>query len=292
MLGDDFMESLRIGVNKDTKSFAEQILNTIKSENKNSVDYNYKKTTKPSDKINYLDITFKKNYTKPMQNKFELAISEWIVKKYEKKIIYKIINKKYSNLSSEEKDDILVNAIKNVETEENASLARRRSEIKTKISDYLKTSDKLFIEGFVRFRLKDYWAKLEEIVEESVKKRSLDKEYDDFIKLLQYFVQIQEPKVDFLHVVASKNGTYNFYDKLFMDITDECESEFIEEITAKQINYDDLLISTLIVLSPKKIVFHKSNLVKNKELMNTIIQVFGKKIKFCKSCEFCKAKKK
>ncbi|MDR1391761.1 MAG: putative sporulation protein YtxC [Clostridiales bacterium] len=280
------MECLRIGVNKDTKGFAEKILDVIK-ENDDNIDLKYKKNTKKN-KLIYLDVFFKNKHEKIVKTKFENVTSDWIIKKYEKKIIYDIINKKYNNLSFIEKNEVLIDIMKKIENGKDVNLSKRRGEIKNKISEYLETSDKLFIDGFVRFRLKEYWIKLEEIVEENVSKYVLNKEYEDFISLLQYFVHAQKPKLNILHVIVKKDGTYSFYDKLLMDITQECKNEFVNELITKKINYDDLLISALIVFSPKKIILHNVNLIKNKELLTTIIKVFDKKIKFCNECKLCK----
>jgi hypothetical protein len=50
---------------------------------------------------------------------------------------------------------------------------------------------------------------------------------------------------------------------------------------------DDLIISALITLSPNRIVIHCENNCNNKELIETIKNVFEHRVSFCNSCEFC-----
>ena len=63
------------------------------------------------------------------------------------------------------------------------------------------------MEGFIRFRLKDYIEELKYIIDGSVDELLIDREYNEFIKLLRYFVEIQEPKVEEVHVLLE--GTKN-----------------------------------------------------------------------------------
>lgn len=202
-------------------------------------------------------------------------------------MLYKIVNKKHGNLSKKEKEKVLINAIEKNENEKTYKIDKRKNEIKNEISTYLETSNQIFIDGFIRFRLKEYFLHLEEIVEDSVKDYKIDKEYNGFIRLLQYFIKIQPSKLNVLHIVAKKNGTYNFYNKFLLNINNECKENLEEEILTNQINYDDFLISTVIVLSPKKIILHRSDIIKNKELISTLDKIFENKIKFCDGCNLC-----
>jgi hypothetical protein len=78
-------------------------------------------------------------------------------------------------------------------------------------------------------------------------------------------------------------------------LLDGCQNkingEFYEEIRADivegDINYDDLLISTLITISPRKLYLHNLNSFENKELVKTITNVFSDRINICPGCEMC-----
>ena len=115
----------------------------------------------------------------------------------------------------------------------------------------------------------------------------MDREYKEFIRLLRYFVDIQEPKYDTIHVIAGFEDKYILLDEKKGEITNECIQEFVNEIQDGEINYDDLLVSTLITFAPRKIVIHCTGQIKNKELLETIKNVFSGKVFICNGCETC-----
>src|SRR5690554_2935520 len=78
---------------------------------------------------------------------------------------------------------------------------RRLARVQKEVEDFLRENDRIFLEGFLRFRLKDYFLELKERLEEIIDNFLADKEYQEFIKLLQYFVEIQEPRIDEVHVL-------------------------------------------------------------------------------------------
>ena len=79
----------------------------------------------------------------------------------------------------------------------------------------------------------------------------MENEYREFIRLLKYFVDIQEPKYENIHIIATNHGTYTLLDDRREEITNECIKEYLNEISESEINYDDLLVSSLITLAPK-----------------------------------------
>ena len=71
----------------------------------------------------------------------------------------------------------------------------------------------MLLDGFVAFRLKEYetllGAAIKQLVEECITRH----EYENFISLLKYFVNIQEPRPELTHVYVLPDGTY----ELFLD---------------------------------------------------------------------------
>ena len=61
----------------------------------------------------------------------------------------------------------------------------------------------------------------------------------------------------------------------------------MNEITEGEINYDDLLVSSLITLAPRKVVIHSIGHFRNKELMETIKNVFYGRVIICQGCDVC-----
>jgi hypothetical protein len=63
--------------------------------------------------------------------------------------------------------------------------------------------------------------------------------------------------------------------------------DFINEIPDGELNFDDLLVSTLITLAPKLITIHCISSFKNKELLETIKNVFTNRVLICNGCNLC-----
>lgn len=220
------------------------------------------------------------------------ALADYIVNKYEEKLIKRTINSNYCYFCSSDKKEISNFAMSNLRSEEKNFLhsilqMRRRNIIVQKLIDYFEGSNTLMIDGFVNFRLKEYIKDLEEITDKAVDDFLMEKEYREFVRLLRYFVDVQEPKFEIIHIVIDYYGKYVLVDDTGREITYECIQEFIDEISDGEINYDDLLVSSLITLAPKQILIHGVERFKNKELIETIKNVFWSKVRICNECDIC-----
>ena len=153
--------------------------------------------------------------------------------------------------------------------------------------DYFDNSNNIILDGFVNFRLKEYIKDLEDVVDKAVDDFLMDREYREFIRLLRYFVDIQEPKLDTVHVIVGYDNRYTLLDESKKEITNECIQEYVNEIAEGEINYDDLLVSSLITFAPRKIIIHGTDQFRNKELMETIKNVFSGRVVICQGCDVC-----
>ena len=220
------------------------------------------------------------------------ALADYIIRQYEEKLIERVINSNYCYFNPNEKKEILNIAIRIIKNDDknflnNLLQVRRRNVIIRKLLDYFENSNSMVLDGFINFRLKDYKKDLEEIVDRAVDDYLMEREYKEFIRLLRYFVDIQEPRFDEVHVIVDYANKYILLDEDKNEITNECIQEFVNEVSEGEINYDDLLVSSLITLAPKKIVIHSIAQFGNKELLETIKNVFLGKVVICSGCEVC-----
>lgn len=225
------------------------------------------------------------------------ALADYIMKNYEEKFIKKIIDTNYFYFNQFERKGILKEAFKVIKNEDKTFLntllqIRRRNIIVKKLMDYFDNSNTIILDGFINFRLKEYIKDLEEIVQKAVDNFLMEKEYREFINLLKYFVEIQEPKFYNVHVIVGENGSYTLLDEKMREITNECVKEYINEISEEEINYDDLLVSSLITLAPRKVTIHSARYFKNKELLETIKNVFYNNVIICDGCCICQVNTK
>lgn len=218
------------------------------------------------------------------------AIADLIVNDFQLGLLPKILKNHYANFTEEEKQQIVARAgqllTRNVETgeEDLLQLINRRNQILYKVVDYLNTSNELIIEGFVRFWLKDYFQELCEAVDRAVDGFVVDREYQEFIRLLKHFVAIQEPKADEVHVIVRASGLFRLLDRDRRVVDNEYLEGFVFDLVQNQMDYDDLLVSALITIAPRKIVLHFR---KKREVAQTIVNVFENRVEFCPGCQIC-----
>lgn len=211
------------------------------------------------------------------------TISEIILEDMQSQMVEKIIQDEYFYFGKEERGKILKDAMAimwggNPIVRSEVIRSRWRSRLWKRVMEHLEGNDELVLEGFVRFRLKDFLKELGEAVDRAVDDLLIEKEYSEFIKLLRYFVEIQEPKVDEVHVLMGEDMKYTLLDSGLHVINNDMLEDLAKEITDKEISYDDLLISSLITIAPRKIIIHQVDRIKNIELLNTINNVFSGKV--------------
>ena len=166
----------------------------------------------------------------------------------------------------------------------------RKNIIMDKISRCIEENKEINISGFLTFRTKELKQDLECIVDKVIEEYMVDKEYNEFIKLLKYFVEIQESKVDEVNILIEENGDYFLKDEYGNDLVGNMELPSVNFDLAE--NKEELIISTMITSAPKKVIIHCAHNCKNKELLETISKVFVDKVYYCDECSLCEKIKK
>lgn len=214
------------------------------------------------------------------------VVAEYIIDRYEAKLIRRILKEDYPLLSPVQTREILKNIECFTDDAEIGYKARKQCIILS-IYDYLKEDKTMLIDGFVNFRLKEYESLLNHLTRLLVEHYMTQKEYEEFIGLLKYFVNIQTPRPELIHICVGALGGYTILNDKEEDITTRCFSEFAEDGLFSEEAYDDLLISVLITLAPQEIVVHGSPNIRNQELFSTISRVFDGKLQYCFGCKLC-----
>lgn len=159
-----------------------------------------------------------------------------------------------------------------------------RAVITDEVEQFLTGNSHLNLRGFLMFRLKPFCRALEEAARRAANKYLVEKEYLEFIKLLQYFVEMQEPREDTVHVLLKEKGPFAVFNANLFPIDRRYMGGKAEELVAED-EYGDLLISVLITISPQRIVLHNNN---DAEAIQTIMHVFEGRIEVCGGCELCR----
>ncbi len=219
------------------------------------------------------------------------ALSELIVGDAEEHFVERLIRRNHTDFAISERKmilEIVKELLHPCSNEDKSGIMRykkRKEEIYSILYDYLRDSDQLILDGFIRFRLKDYVEELEDTIDIAVDSYLTKKEYGEFVKLLRYFLELQEPRMDEVQVILEKEGFFKLLDGKNNMINNEYLEGFILDMVDNDVNYDDLLISALITIAPAKIVLHFQD---ERNVIGTIQDVFIERVALCQGCSLCK----
>ena len=218
-----------------------------------------------------------------LQLKVAEVLTEYVIENEEENLLKMLIISDYPFLNYSEKNKIFNASTWIIKNNENdflrmLILLKRRFLIKQNILDYLKGNSTINIKGFTNFRLTAYKKMLSELIQKVIEDYKVQEEYKEFISMLKYFVDTQKNRCKKLHVVFEENGEYTLLNENNFDITDKCFEEFLETKEQHSLNNEDVLISSLITLAPKKLFLHFESENYNKKIVNTISQIFEKKV--------------
>ena len=210
-------------------------------------------------------------------------ITEFIIENYELAIIQKLISSDYSYFSTYEKELITDKTLEILTSGNNdiikiLVILKRRFLIKQCILKFLSDNSYLHLSGFINFRLAEYKALLSELIEKNINEIKIQNEYKEFIAMLKFFVDTQKNRSPKLHVIFEKDGEYTILNEHNKNITADCFTDFIKDNQNHTLSNEDLLISSLISLAPKKLIIHLSGENYNKKILSTIEQIFTNKV--------------
>ncbi|MGE5560777.1 MAG: putative sporulation protein YtxC [Chloroflexota bacterium] len=221
------------------------------------------------------------------------ALSDVILGDCEQRLIHKMVRDSYSYFTEDERQAIYYLTLEHLNSRPGASgidpfpRIARKGRVLARLTEYLENSNDVVLEGFITFRLREYLDELDRAVDRAVDDYLLEREYREFIRLLKYFVDAQEPKIDEVHVVMSGKDSFKLVDSQLNTINDAHLEQFVAEMVENDINHDDLLISALITIAPRHIVLHCAPGTKGRESIQTITSVFAGRVAFCDGCRIC-----
>ena len=239
------------------------------------------------DKFNFFKLPygaeFSSDDTSFLQLKVAEILTEYIIEYEEENLLKMSILSDYPFLNYSEKNKIFTASTWIIKNNENdflrmLILLKRRFLIKQNILDYLKENSSINVKGFTNFRLTAYKKMLSELVQKVIEDYKIQQEYKEFISMLKYFVETQKKRCKKLHVVFGENGEYTLLDANNCDITAKCFNEFLETKEKNNLNNEDVLISSLITLAPRKLFLHFESDNYNKRIVSTISQIFENKV--------------
>lgn len=214
------------------------------------------------------------------------SVARWLINRYEETVVKRIIRLKPFAFGPEHAEPVLKYCLQllSAETQGNNNShhgKNRRLELLVQdLKAYWKEQRLLNAEGFLLFRARKYVAELRGIVEYARDEYLMDQQYKEFISLLQYFVYVQESKIPEAHLLHKGGHEFVLLNENMMPIdTAQLDTSFKVEFLDKDYNLEDMIVSTLITIAPKRIYVH----TREQELpvIKTIMQIFEERAQLC-----------
>ncbi len=150
--------------------------------------------------------------------------------------------------------------------------------IRQDIEQMLKQKRMFNIHGYLRFAAAKLKRMQQKVLEEEYRRLEEELEQEEFMELLRFFVAVQPPLLEEAHLTMRKNG-FTLTDEWGNDLKHiYLESLLEEDITA--ISDNDLIMSILITLLPRRIFLRIAEPPAHREFLLLLQQVFGERLVF------------
>jgi len=151
--------------------------------------------------------------------------------------------------------------------------------IQKRIREHLSHSHNFTLSAFISFRAYDLREHVASVINEALALLNAEREYEEFISVMQFLVENSKPVIPCVHLYPHKenfelkdsNGNTIPYQKPQSLALQDNKSE----------NSDDVLISTLIAVSPKEIYIHADNSFLTSDVFAIINNIFPERISLC-----------
>ncbi|WP_047153158.1 sporulation protein YtxC [Aneurinibacillus tyrosinisolvens] len=158
------------------------------------------------------------------------------------------------------------------------------SRIEEEIIRYLYTNHVLKLDGFLRFRLKDYLQQLQAMVELSVEEYLMEEEYKEIIMRLRAHVPAERSNPCTIHVVH-RGERFRYYDEEWNSLSLPQRSRIAIESFLYCTDEESNMIDMLIRHSPAKLVIHTQQ--ESHYGIGMMKKLFKEEVSVCGHCSIC-----
>lgn len=220
------------------------------------------------------------------------VLSGWIVERSEPERLQRLIRMRYEYLTPAERARVLEHARRQLAPAARREGVGRRQRILQRLNEYLERSDTLVIDGFCTFRLKEQQEELAEVVERAADGVLLEREYEEFVLLLRHVVETHPAPAEELHCRFEAPGGLRLEDAGGRDVGRPCLADLAAEAAAHGVGAEDLLVSALITLAPRRLWLHlpgeRRGLLSG-DTVGILRAVFGGRLEVCGGCPRCRS---
>lgn len=225
-------------------------------------------------------------------NELSTVITNCIIDNYESLIVHKLLLINYFYFDDADLD-IIEEDCKNILSNKNSSdvvsvqneVIDREHYLWADVLRYISYNKSILLDGFVAFRISDYMNCIESIIDFSVNRFVINREYMEFIDMLRIYVASKPPETNLVHLIyVNEESILLDSEKNVISLTKNnlC---YLSDISFSS---NDYALNSLLSLLPQKIIVH---LISPKDdFINTLQAIFGEAITICNSnCSICKS---
>ena len=141
-------------------------------------------------------------------NKLSSILSSCVIDVFEENLLKNNIFINYFYFNLVERKQILSICYELIKNENEFTFPKREEIICNEFYSYITQNKQIVLDGFIRFRLKRYITLLNTIIDTSVNKFIIDREYMEFISLLKMYIQSQPCNAEDVHLIYKNARLY------------------------------------------------------------------------------------
>lgn len=218
-------------------------------------------------------------------DKIASILTNAIIEFYEEKLLKRILEYNYFYFSLPEKKIILQMAYDFIQDDKITSEDNFFA-IYYAVLDYISQNKSIVLDGFVNFRLQNYMKNLDYIIDISVNKYLIEKEYNEFVSILKLYVSMTPYNSPLIHLIYHDGESILLdNDKNIIPVEDEIfKAKYLSDISFSS---NDYALNTLLNLTPKKLIIHLIDNEPDDEFINTLKLIFDGRYEICSECNIC-----
>ncbi|MDI3316021.1 MAG: putative sporulation protein YtxC [Bacillota bacterium] len=165
-------------------------------------------------------------------------------------------------------------------------LIARRSQVLERLSEFLERHNEVVVDGFLRFRMKDYVQELEDAVDEAVDEYLNRREQEELIRFLHEVLATRKPRLPEVHVLVRPGGSFYLADGRHRQLSQELLVEMGVELGEAD-EMVDLLLSALLSVAPERVVLHGAEHL-DPPALQMARGIFAERLDLCPGCAWCR----
>lgn len=212
-------------------------------------------------------------------------MSSLIIDLYEETILKRIITSNYFYFTDMEQRRILEICKDYLCGKDLDEVTLRKESLKISCIEYFSNNKSVILDGFINFRISNYIKIIDYIVDLSVNKFVIDKEYAEFVDLLRCYINSKESNTSLVHLIYQNQEAILLDEfKNIITVDDNAlNNKYLSDITFSS---NDYALNTLLTLLPEKIYIHVIDNIQD-EFINTIKLIFDSRVYICNECNIC-----